>query len=93
MNQEIHHSNIFRTSMPLPLQTSRVFHWLCILQNRLLAVRVLAEYTAVALSGTIQAFVPEKKLEAFKAEMERVFGEGSCYVLSIRPVGGVQIDL
>ena len=25
--------------------------------------------------------------------MERVFGEGSCYVLSIRPVGGVQIDL
>jgi len=41
----------------------------------------------------IQAFVPEKKLEAFKAEMERVFGEGSCYVLSIRPVGGVQIDL
>ena len=44
-------------------------------------------------AGTIQAFVPEKKLEAFKAEMERVFGEGSCYVLSIRPVGGVQIDL
>lgn len=44
-------------------------------------------------AGTIQAFVPEKKLESFKAEMERVFGEGSCYVLSIRPVGGVQIDL
>ena len=44
-------------------------------------------------AGTIQAFVPEKKLEAFKAEMERVFGKGSCYVLSIRPVGGVQIDL
>ena len=44
-------------------------------------------------AGTIQAFVPEKKLEAFKDEMERVFGEGSCYVLSIRPVGGVQIDL
>ena len=45
------------------------------------------------LCRNYQAFVPEKKLEAFKAEMERVFGEGSCYVLSIRPVGGVQIDL
>lgn len=44
-------------------------------------------------AGTIQAFVPEYKLDAFKSEMERVFGEDSCYVLSIRPVGGVQIEL
>lgn len=44
-------------------------------------------------AGTIQAFVPVSKLDSFKAEMERVFGEGSCYVLSIRPVGGVQVAL
>lgn len=42
-------------------------------------------------AGTIQAFVPESKLEAFRSEMDRVFGEGSCYVLSIRPFGGTEV--
>ena len=42
-------------------------------------------------AGTIQAFVPNGMLGEYKAEMEAVFGEGSCYVLSIRPVGGVEI--
>lgn len=42
-------------------------------------------------AGTIQAFVPESRLEAFRSEMEKVFGEGSCYVLSIRPVGGTEV--
>ncbi len=44
-------------------------------------------------AGTIQAFVPEHKLEKFKAEMERVFGEGACYVLSIRNCGGTEVIL
>lgn len=44
-------------------------------------------------AGTIQAFVPENKLEKFKAEMERVFGEGACYVLSIRNCGGTKVIL
>ena len=42
-------------------------------------------------AGTIQAFVPDESLEEFKAVMKNVFGEKSCYVLSIRPVGGVKI--
>ena len=42
--------------------------------------------------GTTQNFVPEDKLEAFRTLMEGVFGEGSCHVLSIRPVGGVCLD-
>ncbi|MBQ2775034.1 MAG: galactokinase [Clostridia bacterium] len=41
-------------------------------------------------AGTIQAFVPNDKLDSYKALMEKVFGVGSCYVLSIRPVGGVE---
>ncbi len=41
--------------------------------------------------GTAQAFVPLKKLPAFQAGIEAVLGEGSCHVLSIRPVGGVRI--
>lgn len=44
-------------------------------------------------AGTIQAFVPASKLEKFKSEMNRVFGDGSCYVLSIRPVGGTEVSL
>lgn len=44
-------------------------------------------------AGTIQAFVPDEKLKEFKNEMNRVFGDGSCHVLSIRPVGGAEIVL
>ena len=42
-------------------------------------------------AGTIQAFVPVDMLGEFKHRMELVFGEKSCYVLSIRPVGGVNV--
>ncbi len=42
-------------------------------------------------AGTIQAFVPDSLLEEYKSTVEAVFGEGSCYVLSIRPVGGTEI--
>lgn len=42
-------------------------------------------------AGTIQAFVPNDILSTYKYEIEKVFGEGKCYVLSIRPVGGVEI--
>ena len=42
-------------------------------------------------AGTIQAFVPNDLLETYKKRMEEVFGEGKCYVLIIRPVGGTQV--
>lgn len=42
-------------------------------------------------AGTIQAFVPNDLLSEYKERIESVFGEGSCYVLAIRPVGGTQI--
>ncbi len=44
-------------------------------------------------AGTIQAFVPEGKLEKFRSTMESVFGQGSCYVLSVRPFGGTEVRL
>lgn len=44
-------------------------------------------------AGTIQAFVPNDLLETFKATLNGVFGEGSCHVLSVRPFGGVEVDL
>ena len=43
-------------------------------------------------AGTVQAFVPMDMLEEFKTGMERVLGEGSCHVLSIRNEGGVRLS-
>lgn len=42
-------------------------------------------------AGTIQAFVPFDALKQFKMTMERVFGIGSCHILTIRNVGGCEI--
>lgn len=42
-------------------------------------------------AGTIQAFVPDCLLEEYRDSMEAVFGEGSCYILAIRPFGGTEV--
>nr|MCR4952238.1 galactokinase [Solobacterium sp.] len=42
-------------------------------------------------AGTVQAFVPEDMTEGFIEKMETVLGKGSCFVMSIRPAGGVRI--
>lgn len=42
-------------------------------------------------AGTIQAFVSDADLDKFKSTMDAVFGDGSCYVLNIRPVGGTRV--
>ena len=39
-------------------------------------------------AGTVQAFVPLEQVASFKQKMEQVFGQGSCHVLNIRPIGG-----
>ncbi len=39
-------------------------------------------------AGTIQAFVPNDRLEHFRSTMENLLGSGMCHVLRIRPVGG-----
>lgn len=44
-------------------------------------------------AGTIQAFVPFDALKQFKMNMEKVFGTGSCHILSIRSVGGCEVLL
>lgn len=42
-------------------------------------------------AGTIQAFVPDEKVPAFRELMESCFGESSCHVLKIRKYGGHQV--
>ena len=41
--------------------------------------------------GTVQAFVPDDLLDAFRTEIDAVFGPGSCQVMHIRPVGFTEI--
>ncbi len=42
-------------------------------------------------AGTIQAFVPNNKLEKFIETLNNCFGKGSCHIISIRPVGGIEV--
>ena len=45
------------------------------------------------VAGTLQAFVPNEILDAFVAGIDAVLGEGACHVLSIRPQGGVEMEV
>lgn len=79
--------NLYSTSKPLEQGIP-----LAIAVSRL----ILGEYGAVRVhgggfAGTIQAFVPVDKTEEYKNKMDALFGDGSCYVLRIRPVGGIQV--
>ena len=44
-------------------------------------------------AGTVQAFVPFELLDSFKAGIDAARGEGACHVLSIRPQGGVKMEV
>ena len=44
-------------------------------------------------AGTVQAFVPFDMLDGFVAGMDGVLGKGACHVLSIRPQGGVEMEV
>ena len=59
--------------------------------EKLLGGRGACRVHGGGFAGTIQAFVPLDILDRFRGEMERILGDGSCHVLSIRPVGGVRL--
>lgn len=43
--------------------------------------------------GTIQAFVPQEKLDEYVKTLEHVYGDGSCHNLFIRSKGSVKLEL
>jgi galactokinase len=43
--------------------------------------------------GTIQAFVPQNKLDEYVKTLEHVYGKGACHKLFIRAKGSVKLDL
>jgi len=58
--------------------------------DKLLAGRGAYRVHGGGFAGTVQAFVPNDILDNFKTTMESVLGDGTCHVLSIRPVGGME---
>ncbi len=42
-------------------------------------------------AGTIQCYIPDDMLEGYRNMIESVFGENTCVVLKIRPVGGYEL--
>ena len=44
-------------------------------------------------AGTIQAYVPLDRLDAYVEMIEGVFGKGSCTPLMIRPEGAVMMPM
>ncbi len=61
-----------------------------------IAKKVLGDKGAVRVhgggfAGTTQSFVPNELLEEYIKALSAVFGDDSCYVLNIRPIGGTQI--
>lgn len=61
--------------------------------QRILCGRGACRVHGGGFAGTVQAYVPLDMLEAFKADIEAVFGKGTCYVLSVRSAGGTKVIL
>ncbi|MBE6765948.1 MAG: galactokinase [Ruminococcaceae bacterium] len=59
--------------------------------KRILKGRGAVRVHGGGFAGTIQAFVPLDTADEYIAEMDRIFGAGSCLKLRIRPVGGIEI--
>ncbi len=83
--------NVFAASLPAQQSVSLALY-MCekLLEN---AAPHAFRVHGGGFAGTVQAFVPGSALEVFKKGVEDVFGEGSCHVLSIRPIGGTEIIL
>jgi galactokinase len=43
-------------------------------------------------AGTIQAFVKNERAASFVAAMDNIFGQNSCQVLRVRPIGGTAVE-
>lgn len=79
--------NIFSTSHPHQQGVSVALA----LSEMLLSQKGAWRVHGGGFAGTIQAFVPNGILSDYRALMEKIFGEGSCYELLIRPVGGIEV--
>ena len=62
-----------------------------LLTDRILGSDACCRVHGGGFAGTIQAFVPDNEVAQYKEKIEQFFGKDSCYVLKIRPAGGVRV--
>jgi len=79
--------NLYSTSQP----TQQEIPLAIMMSKRVLKGTGAVRVHGGGFAGTIQAFVPLELADAYTTEMNRIFGDGSCQKLRIRPVGGVEI--
>ena len=63
------------------------------LAEKLLNGRGACRVHGGGFAGTIQAFVPNDMVEAFRTGMDAALGQGACQVMVIRPEGGVLVEV
>ncbi len=61
------------------------------LSQQILGDKGAARVHGGGFAGTIQAFVPASMLADYVSAMNRIFGDGSCVPLRIRPVGSTEV--
>ena len=79
--------NLYSTSQP----TQQEIPLAIMMSKRVLNGTGAVRVHGGGFAGTIQAFVPLELADRYTEEMNRIFGDGSCQKLRIRPVGGVEI--
>ncbi len=42
-------------------------------------------------AGTVQCYIPTDLVAHYKSYIEKIFGDGSCHILTVRPVGGYEL--
>lgn len=60
--------------------------------EKVLGDRGVSRVHGGGFAGTIQNFVPNDLVDTYQETVENIFGEGSCYILSVRAHGGVQVS-
>lgn len=79
--------NLYSTKTP----TNQAIPLAIMMSKRVLAGEGAVRVHGGGFAGTIQAFVPDSKLEKYIEVMDGLFGAGSCHIVRIRPCGGVRI--
>ena len=79
--------NLFSTKTP----TEQAIPLALVVSRSILGNKGAVRVHGGGFAGTIQAFVPSEMVDAYKEGIERIFGEGSCHKMKIRPFGGLKI--
>ncbi|MBQ8510159.1 MAG: galactokinase [Clostridia bacterium] len=65
---------------------------LCLAENALKGKKAAYRVHGGGFAGTIQAFVANEDVPAFKAALDSAFGEGATTILKVRPYGAIRIQ-